>query len=42
VPDLAGRALSRAAEQGARLETVAGVAAALLLERGGLGAWTSY
>jgi hypothetical protein len=42
VPDLAGRALLRAAEQGARLETVAGVAAALLLERGGLGAWTRY
>jgi peptide chain release factor subunit 1 len=42
VPDLAGRAARRAAEQGARVETVAGVAAALLEERGGLGAWTRY
>jgi peptide subunit release factor 1 (eRF1) len=42
VPNLGSRAILRAAAQGARVETVAGEAAALLQERGGLGAWTRY
>jgi hypothetical protein len=40
VPDVGGRAILQAAEEGARAETVAGVAAALLRERGGCSTWT--
>ncbi len=42
LPNLASRACLRAAEQGARVETVGGEAAAGLQQRGGLGAWTRY
>lgn len=42
VPDLAERAIQLALEQGARVELVRGEASGLLLERGGLGAWTRY
>ena len=40
--DVRERAAERARAQGARVETVAGEAASLLLAHGGLGAWTRY
>lgn len=42
VVDLRERVIQRALAQGARVEVVSGDAAALLLTRGGLGAWTRY
>jgi peptide subunit release factor 1 (eRF1) len=42
VPDLRERAIERALEQGAGVERVSGMAAALLEEAGGFGAWTRY
>jgi peptide subunit release factor 1 (eRF1) len=42
LPDLRERLIDRALEQGARVETVYGDAAALLMVHGGLGAWTRY
>jgi peptide subunit release factor 1 (eRF1) len=40
--DLRREALARALGQGARLELVSGEAAAMLAERGGIGAWTRF
>jgi len=42
VPDLGESAIQRALDQGARVEIVSGDAAARLLTRGGLGAWTRF
>jgi peptide subunit release factor 1 (eRF1) len=42
VPDLGESVIQRALDQGARVEIVSGDAAARLLTRGGLGAWTRY
>jgi peptide subunit release factor 1 (eRF1) len=42
LPDLRERLVERTLEQAARVETVSGEAAALLMVHGGLGAWTRY
>jgi hypothetical protein len=42
LPDLRERLVDRALEQGARVETVSGEAAALLMVHDGLGAWARY
>jgi peptide chain release factor subunit 1 len=42
VPGVGERATAHALHQGARVEHVSGEAAALLLEHGGMGAWTRY
>jgi peptide subunit release factor 1 (eRF1) len=42
VPDLAERLVDRALEQAALVEVVSGEAAGMLMDVGGLGAWTRY